>query len=276
MLLSTAAFSAMNICIREASGTLHTTVIVGLRNALTLLILLPLVLAQGPGFLRTKRLGGHAWRATIGVIGMQSWFYCITTLPLNQATALSFTAPLFTSLFAMVFLREKADIWRWAGLFAGFAGTVIILRPDPNAMQWDALIVMFTTSMWAIAGLMVKSLTRSEPPLRIIFYMSLFMLLWSLPAMLWYWRMPDLYHWMLLMMIALLSTIAHWSLVKAYALADVVKLMPFDFTRLLWTGLFAYVVFGETVDAMSWVGGAVILTSAAFLARRDAKAAPAG
>lgn len=274
MVASTAAFSAMNVCIREASGELHTTVIVCLRNALSLAILLPLALRHGVGMLHTKRLGSHFWRATVGSIGMQCWFYSVATLPLNHATALSFTAPLFTSLFAVLILKENASPARWAALLAGFLGTLVILRPDPQDFELNSLVVMFTTSIWAVAGMLVKSLTRTEPPIRIITYMAFFMFLWSLPLAIPHWTMPSTKAWGLMVLIALFSSMAHGALVKAYSLANVVELMPFDFLRLIFTAIFAYVVFHETSDPYTWLGAAIIIGSAVYIARRDAKAAP--
>lgn len=273
MILSTASFSAMNVCIREASGELHTTVIVAIRNFLAVLILLPFMLRGGRAMFRTARIKSHFWRALIGLVGMQTWFYCISTLPLNHATALSFTAPLFTSLFAVLFLKEHAGAARWAALAAGFLGTLVILRPDPADFEWQSLTVMLATSMWAVAGMLVKSLTRTEPPLRIIFYMALFMFVFAVPFALPHWQWPDGRLWMLLGAIAVFSTFAHWSLVKAYSLARVVQIMPFDFTRLVFTALFAYLAFGETSDLMTWLGAAIIVASAVAIARRDAKAA---
>lgn len=273
MVASTAAFSAMNVCIRAASTELHTTVIVCLRNFLALGILLPFVLHQGVAMLKTTRIKSHFWRATLGVVGMQGWFYCIATLPLNHATALSFTAPLFTSLFAVLFLKEHAGRTRWLAMGMGFMGTLVILQPSPSDFEWNSLMVIFTTCMWAMAGMLVKSLTRSEPPLRIIFYMALFMFLWSiLPAAL-HWRMPSAQGWALLALIAAFSTVAHWTLVKAYSLAKVVQLMPYDFLRLIFTSFFAYLAFHETSDSTTWLGAAIIITSAVMIARRDAKAA---
>jgi drug/metabolite transporter (DMT)-like permease len=273
MILSCASFSAMNVFIRLGASELHTTVLVFLRNLITVLLFVPWVARNQFELLRTTRLKSHFWRATVGIIGMQSWFYCIATLPLNQATALSFTAPIFSTIFAVLFLKEQADKWRWLAMVLGFCGVVIILRPAGDDFSAWSLIVLFTTSMWALAGMFIKTLTDTESPLRIVFFMVFFMSLWSLPPALYFWEWPSVRVWVYLFIIAGFAFVAQWSLAKSYSLADVVKLTPYDFSRLIFTSILAYLVFDETSDMYTWIGAAVIVASALINARRDAKSA---
>lgn len=275
MLLSTAGFSAMNVGIGYISDQLHPALIVTLRCGLTLLLLLPVALRQQARLLRTTRLGSHFTRATVGAAGMITWTYCLAIMPVNQATALSYTAPLFTTLFAVLFLKEKADWTRWLGLGVGFLGAMIIIQPGQATFAWSSLLVMLATTGWAIAGMLVKSLSRTEPALRIVFYMNLFMFLWALPLGLYHWSMPSLAYWGLLVVIACCSIVMHFCMARAYSLVPVVKLMPFDFTRLIYTAMLTYALFGQTSGLHVWLGAAIIVGSAVSIARRDAKAAPA-
>ena len=273
MMASMLAFSIMNVWIRFASEDLHTTAIVFWRNVFSVLILLPFMLKRGREAFVTQRPYGHFWRAAVGIIGMQCWFYCVVSLPLNLATALSFSAPIFTSLFAIMFLRENSDIYRWAAMIVGLVGVVVILQPSSDTFSWDSLIVLLATSMWAFAGLLVKSLTKTEPPLRIIFYMAFFMMLLSLPMALPHWQWLSLEQTGLLFAVALASTAAHWCLVSAYSMADIVKLMPFDFTRLIFTALLSYAFFNEVSGTATWLGAGIIIAAAVAIAHRDAKTA---
>lgn len=275
ILISTTGFSAMSAGVRLISSELPATVIVTLRNFLTLMLMVPWVMRHGVGVMRTERLPAHAWRGVIGGVGMITWTYCLTIMPLAHATALSFTAPLFSTLFAIFFLKEKGGTARWAALFAGFVGVLIILRPGFAGFEWSAFIVMFATASWAITGMFVKSLSATEPAMRMVFYMNLFMFLMALPLSFGQWVMPSAHGWGILVFIAACSILMHFSMARAYSLAPVVSLMPFDFTRLISTALFAYLLFGETSDALTWVGAAIILTSAVVMARRDVRAASA-
>ena len=258
----------MNVFIREVSMHMHTTQIVFLRNFICIFLLLPFMLHAQIGF-KTAHLSAHFWRATIGIIGMETWFYCISILPLNQATALSYTAPLFTTLFAIFYLKERGSTARWLALIIGFIGAMIILHPDLAHFDKRALVVLFATSMWAVAGMMVKTLTRTEPALRIVFIMSVFMSLWALPLALYHWQHPNLHVWELIILIAMASVGAQWCLTKAYSLADVSSLTPYDFGRLIFTSIFAYIAFGETSDYTTWIGAGIIVASAAFIARYE-------
>jgi drug/metabolite transporter (DMT)-like permease len=271
MMASMLAFSCMNIVIRYAAESMHTSTIVFWRNLFSSCLLLPFMFRHGAGAFRTTRGWSHFWRAAVGIIGMQSWFYCVATLPLNLATALSFSAPLFMSLFAVLFLRESSDMYRWGALVAGIIGVIIILQPDTEDFNLQSLIVLFATSMWAVAGMLVKSLTKTEPSIRILFYMAFFMTLLSFPMALPHWQWLNAYEFVLIMCIALASTAAHWCLVTAYSMADIVKLMPFDFSRLIFTAILAYVFFDETSTGAMWLGAGIIIAAAVAIAHRDAR-----
>ena len=270
MISSMAWFSLMNIFIRMASEELHTTQIVWWRNLFCVFLMLPWVFSQGEKGWKTERLSRHFWRSCIGIAGMQLWFYCIATLPLNEATALSFTAPIFTAIFAMIFLGERAGLHRWGAIGIGFIGALIIIHPDPDHMNTDLLVVPAATTLWAMAALLVKSLTKTEPPNRIVFYMSCFMSLLAFPLALAFWQWPTLEQFGLMGLIAITSLGAHLCLVRAYAGADVVSLTPFEFFRLIFTAIFAYIAFGESASFEAWIGGAIIVASSAYIAYREA------
>jgi drug/metabolite transporter (DMT)-like permease len=274
ILISTTGFSLMSAGVRLISPELHASVIVTLRNVLTLVLLLPWVLYHGRSALRSTRIVTHAWRGIIGGVGMLTWTYALTIMPLAHATALSFTAPLFVTLFAIFFLKEAAGFARWMALIVGFSGTLVIIRPSIDGFDANALIVIFATASWAITSIFVKSLSSTEPPLRMVFYMNFFMLIVSLPFGIIHWQMPSAHAWAILAGMGFFSLIMHFSMARAYALAPISTLMPFDFTRLIMTAILAYFLFGETSDSWTWLGASLIIASAVFSARRDAKTPP--
>ena len=273
MLVSMACFSAMNTTIRLLTPYMHSTQMVFLRNICSLLLVLAWQYVRHrrlPVF-RTQRLIGHFWRASIGICAMELWFHAITLLPLTLATALSFTTPIFSTIIAILFLGEKAGIRRWSAIVVGFIGMLIILRPGISGVNSDALFVIGSSLMMGIAGVLVKSLTRTEAPETIVFYMALFMIPWSSIPAFFTWQAVSLYALWLVFLVALFSTTAHLLMARAYMRADMVMLMPFDFSRLIFTAIIAYVLFDETMDMPTICGSLVIIASSVYIAHREAR-----
>lgn len=273
MLLSMAGFAAMAIVIRLLSAEMPPALMVALRNAVSLLIIIAWAgfLQRGIPRFPTSRLKGHFWRASVGIVSMELWFYCLTVMPLTLATALSFTTPIFSTIFAILFLGEKAGLHRWSAVLFGFIGVLVVLHPGAEGINPKATLVLMSSAIMAVAGVLIKTLSRTEKPETMVFYMALFMLPWSVAPALFYLQPVTLYQLWLVFLIALFSTVAHLLLVRAFVRADMVALMPFDFTRLLFVALFAYILFGETMDEHTLMGALVIVASTVYIAHREAK-----
>ena len=273
MLMAMVCFSAMNIAIRLLAHTMPSTQMVLLRNccSLVLIVLWETALHRRIPVFKTHRLTGHFWRASVGIVAMELWFHAITLLPLTLATALSFTTPIFSTIIAIIFLKEKAGIRRWSAIAIGFVGVLIILRPGISGISADALFVIGSSTMMAVAGVLVKTLSRTEPPETIVFYMALFMIPWSIPLAVMNWNGTNWHEWQLLFFVALFSTAAHLLMARAYRRADMVMLMPFDFSRLVFTSILAYLLFGETLDTPTLCGSLLIVASTVYIAHREAR-----
>lgn len=265
--------SAMNVALRKLTHSLPTPQIVVLRHICSIAIVLAWSawLARGIPQFHSKRMSGHFWRATFGICAMEMWFYSISVMPITPATALSFITPIFSTILAIIFLGEKAGIRRWAAIATGFIGMLIILRPDISGISNAGWIVIVASLLMSASGVMVKSLTSSESPETIVFYMSVFMLLWSIPLAIPFWQSFSLAQFGVALVIALCSTVAHLLMTRAFARTELVVLMPLDFMRLIFTAILAYIFFGETLDAHTLTGSAVIVSSAVYIAHREAR-----
>ncbi len=272
MIASMALFATMSSVIRLLSGEMHPMQMVFLRNIFGLLVIFAwtsVLYRRIPRF-PTLRLRQHFWRATVGVVSMELWFYCLSVMPLTLATALSFTTPIFSTIFAIVFLGERAGIRRWSAIGIGFAGMLVILRPDLGGIHSTAMFVLISSALMAIVGVLIKTLTRTEPPETIVFYMSLFMTPWSAAPAYFHWQAITAHQLGLVGLIAFLSTAAHLMLARALARAEMVVLMPLDFTRLIFVSFLAYVLFGETLSLSTVAGSFIIVGSCVYIAHREA------
>lgn len=273
MLLSMAGFSVMMAFIRELSITMHTTQMVLLRNVISffMVLLWCMYLHRNKQIFKTSRMSNHFWRATVGILSMELWFYSIYIMPMTLATALSFTTPIFSTIIAMIFLGERAGLHRWGAIVVGFLGVLIILRPDVHGIDHNAMIVLLASLLMGVSGVLVKTLTRTEAPETIVFYMTLFMIPWSLFPALLHWQEVTVYQWFLVFMIALFSTFSHLTMTRAFKRVDLVVLMPFDFTRLIFVSILGFMFFDEKLTLQTALGAFVIVASTVYIAHREAR-----
>ena len=126
---ATRAFSAWQATVRRVSGEIDAFRIVFCRNLFGFVALMPLFMRHGLAPLKTKRLGTHAARVTINFASMAMFFYALSITPLAEVAALTFSAPIFATFLAIFFFKEVVGFNRWAAIFLGFLGTVVVLRP---------------------------------------------------------------------------------------------------------------------------------------------------
>jgi drug/metabolite transporter (DMT)-like permease len=271
MLASMMCFALMNIIISWMATRLHSGQMVMVRNGISLLMVFTIVSLQQKRFPRfaTKRMSGHFGRAAAGLIAMQLWFHSVTIMPVTLVTALSFTTPIFSTIIAIFWLKEHAGIRRWCAMLVSFAGVILILRPDIAGIDAKALFVLGASAAMAVAGVFVKNLSSTEAPETIVFYMALFMTPLSVPLGIYYWTPLMTSEWAGLLLIAVLSTTAQLMMARAYKRADMVVLLPLDFTRLIFTSFFAYLCFGEVLDSRAWLGAGVIVASTLYISHRE-------
>ena len=269
MFVSTFFFAAMHGSIRYMSATVHPFEIALFRNVFALVVVLPWFYRYGIAPLRTQRFGLHALRAVLNIMAMLSFFYALSITPLSEVTALGFTAPIFATVLAALILGEVVRARRWTAIVIGFLGTLIILRPGFDAIGLGQMLVLFSALVWACALLVIKTLGRTDTSATIITYMALLMIPLSLLPALFVWRWPDPLEWAWLIAIGVLGGIAQFCMTEALRQADTAVVMPFDFFKLVWVTLIAWLAFAEHLDLFTWIGGAVIFASTLYIAYRE-------
>lgn len=267
-------FALMNVFVRIASDAgLDPLQIAFFRNLFALATMIPWLLATGFQGLKTKRLGAHARRATLGLTAMVLWFSSVAVLPLAEATALNFTFPLFGTILAALILKEQVRIRRWSATVIGFLGVLIILQPWDAALSWHSFLPIGAAFFMAFSAITVKQLSSTESAGTVVLYMNLIMTPVSLIPALFVWQWPDWEIWLSLAALGCFAAVSHVALTRAYALTDASFLQPLDYLRLPMIALLAFVIFGEIPSDWIWPGAAVIASASIYIARREAKLA---
>ena len=260
MALSIASFLTMSVAGRETTDVLNVFQVLELRSFIGFLILLPLVLAQG-GFaaMRSQRMPLHVARNLVHYTGQAAWLYALTLIPLGVLISIEFTTPIWTALLAVSFLGERLNRARLASIVLGLIGVVVIVRPSAGSVDPGHLFVLGAAVCFGMSMVMVKSLTRTDSVVRIIFWMLIFQSVIGLVPALYEWRNPPLALWPWIVVIAFTGMSSHFCLARALAHADATLISPMDFLRVPLSALIGWLLYSEQIDALTAVGAALIL-----------------
>ena len=269
MCLSTIAFSVMHGLVRFVSEVLPPFQIAFFRNIFGLAFLFPLLIRSRFAILRTKQIGLHALRGIINLAVMLMFFTALSITPLAKVTALSFTAPIFMAILAVLVLGERFRFYRWAAIFSGFIGMLIILRPGLISIDKGALLVTAGAALWAVAMIIIKIQSRTESSVTIVAYMGIFLGVFSIVPAYLVWQPFGLQTMGLMVLIGFSGTIAQMALSQSFKEADPTAIMPFDFLKLIWTAMIGVWFFTEIPDVFTLMGAVVIFSSGLFIALRE-------
>jgi drug/metabolite transporter (DMT)-like permease len=271
MVFSTLAFSSMHATIKHVSGDVDTFMIVFFRNLFGFVALLPLFMRHGLTPLKTNRLGTHAARVTINFASMAMFFYALSITPLAEVAALTFSAPIFATFLAIFFFKEVVGFNRWAAIFLGFLGTVVVLRPGFEQVSLGAILALSAALTWGGAIMIIKSLSKTDSALTITAYMVLLLIPISLVPALFVWEWPTWGQLGWLMLVGIFGSAGHLTLNMALRAAPTNAVMPLDFVRLIWVAIFGFFIFGEVPDIFVWIGGAMIFASGLWIANSESR-----
>jgi drug/metabolite transporter (DMT)-like permease len=274
MVAAAAVTSMQGLLIRVAADSgIHAFEIAFFRSFFGFVAMAVVVLATTRRVPRVTALRALGGSSLFHLMAMLSFFYGMAMMPLAESAALTFTAPLFGTLAAALFLGERVHARRWIAILVGFLGVLVVLRPGMVPVGIGPALVLFSTVAFAGVTVLVKRMTATEATTSVVFYQSLFVSVLTLPAALPVWTTPDPTMLAWLALIGALSTAGWLCFTRAFALADASALLPLEFTRLPFVALLGYLAFGEVPDVWVWVGAAVIFASGLAIAHRENAAA---
>ena len=276
MIMAGLVFSTMGLLIRVATVELHPFQVAFVRIAMGIPLLVPIVMRQGLTVLRTNNLPAYALRTVFSVAGLLGGFYATAHLPLADSVSFSFTAPLFVTLGAALFLGEVLRLRRIAALAVGFIGVLVILRPGQVPLSLDMMVALGAAAASAGSILTVKRLSATESSMTIVAYLSLLTAPIVLIPALYVWQSPSLTIWAVMILIGVLGTLGQIAVTRSYSLVDASMVMPFDYLRLPFTAVLAYLVFFEIPDVLTFVGAGIIAVSTCYIAWRESVLARRG
>jgi drug/metabolite transporter (DMT)-like permease len=246
---------------REALRELNVFQLMELRTVIGLFLLYPLVRLNG-GFaaLKTQRPLQHIGRNLIHYTAQLGWFYALTLIPIGQVVAIEFTMPIWTAILAASFLGERMTVWKISAIALGVIGVFIIVRPVTGQIDPGQLIALAAAVGFGVSVAMVKSLTRTENTVAIIFWMLVIQSVAGFFPSLYVWVWPSPHVWAWAFVIAFCGTFSHFCMARAMLYADATIVLPMDFLRVPLTALAGWLIYSERLDIFTVLGAALILT----------------
>jgi drug/metabolite transporter (DMT)-like permease len=268
MIISGFSFIVMHSAAKFLSDEIHIFEITFLRCALVIVVLSPIIFKEGKSIFVTKQPKFQLYRIITNSIAMLCFFYGLTLTTLSEVTALNLTVPIFTTLLAFVFLKEKLKQHRLIALFVGFFGAIIVLRPDIS-VNVGGIFILISSLIWSISLIFIKKLTETDSPVTISLYAGVGMIPATFVAAYPYLTLPNLYQFSIIFFIAITGTIAQTLLNSAFKRGELAILLPLDYLKLIWSVLIGYTIFVESTPYTLWIGGFLIVGASSYIAWRE-------
>ena len=279
-LCSVILFVVMSSLIKAASDAVPPGQAVFFRSLFAIPVILTWLAVRGDlaTGLRVKSPIGHFWRGFVGTAAMGLMFAGLGLLPLPEVTALGYTAPLLTVVFAAMFLDERVGLFRIGAVALGLVGVLIVLAPRLSTLTGEtvqttqavgAVMVLMGATCAALAQIYIRKLVATEQTSAIVFYFSATSTLLSLLTVPFGWTIPGGTETVYLILAGLIGGIAQIFLTSAYRFADASVVAPFDYASMLFALAIGYVIFDEVPTGPMLLGAVLVIAAGIIIILRE-------
>ena len=278
--ISVSFFVLMAALIKESSKMVPAGEAVFFRSFFSLPIIFGWLWLSGhmASGLKVVSFFDHFWRGLVGTVAMAFMFLGLGLLPLPEVTAISYSAPILTVVFAAAMLREKVRLIRFTAVFMGFIGVLIILYPRLSVISLEqkfsfeargALYVLLGATFMALAHIFIRKLTKTETASAIVFYFTISSCFWSALTVPFGWVIPNMFTFGILLLAGLLGGFGQIFLTTAYKYSEASMVAPFEYISILFAIVLGYFVFGELPTLTVLVGSLVVISAGILIIWRE-------
>ena len=270
ILLSSLFLGTSDVTSKYLSATLPSIEIAWIRFLVFALIMVPAMVPGSPLYaMQTTRPAFQLLRGVALVVSSLFFITGLGFLPVAEASATGFVAPLFVTALSVVFLGESVGLRRWLATAVGLIGVLIILRPGSNAFHPAALFSIVSAFAWACTLIMTRMMSGTDRAITTMTYSSIagVCILTALVPLVWV--APSWHDILFGIFIGVASTAGQWIVVLAFRYADASVLAPFSYTQLVWVSILGFIIFGEVPDIWTVTGAAFIVASGLYTAHRE-------
>ena len=227
--------------------------------------------AGGISALRIRSYRGQVGRAGLVCVSSVLFLTSLNLMPLADAIALTFAAPLFITAMAPFMLGETVGWHRWSAVLIGFVGVVVMVQPSSGALQWVALFPLSVALCGAVRDIITRHMHGTESTVAIMFYSMMAVILFGFAIGVADWRDMSMHHIGLFAINGIVLGGAHFFLIEALRLAEASMVSPFKYVTLVWAVLFGLLLWGDAPGASVLIGAALIVASGLYILHRETK-----
>ncbi|MET0744931.1 MAG: DMT family transporter [Microvirga sp.] len=266
-----ACFSCSDAASKLLTQTLPALEVAWIRFGVFVLVMTVLAAITGSSrkAFRSRRPGLQIIRA-LGVFGSTAFFIMgLRYLPMAEATAITFVSPVYVTALSIPLLGETVGIRRWAAVFAGLVGVLIVVRPGTSAFDPSAFFPITSSLFWAVTLIVTRKMSGADGPLVALTYAAYVGFAATSLLVPFEWVTPGWHEIGIGLVTGVAATAAQWLVVLAFQHARASVLAPFSYSQMIWSTLLGFVIFGNLPDGWTIVGAVIIIASGLYTAHRE-------
>ena len=260
----------MTSFIKHVGQSIPVVEILFIRQVLVVVIISPVILKNIDTVFTTRVLRIHVLRSCLSVIAMITGFTAVVHLPLAEVTAISFVRILFTTILAILFLKEIVGVRRWSSVIVGFIGVLVIVRPEPENINAYALLAIASAFFVSGINVVMRKLSQIERSSTIMAYQSIFVTLAMAGPAIYLWVTPTLDEMLFIALIGGLMSLMQWTFIQAFKAGEAAAIAPMDYARLLYAAVIGIIFFAEIPTPWTLGGAGIIIASTLYTLHRNA------
>lgn len=272
MLMHAFSMSVLYVISKNLTQSLHPFQVAFLYKFAILCSIMPWVFwGDYKKTLRTRKIGMHVARGTFSLLGTLCFFVAVQNLGVLDASAISYLDHILVMLIGFFYFKEKITDAKIAMIVLCGVGAMLIIKPGFVTFNKYYIYLFMALVFWALNCTVIKILGATERSKAQIFYVMMFSSLFSLPLAMYEWKPVEVWHFKYIALIAICYLVHTITFFKAFKYADISTVMPFDYTRLIFTGILGFLILGEVPDEFSLAGYVLIFLGGIYAIRYETK-----
>src|SRR4051794_27189833 len=244
-----------------------------IRSAFTLLLLSPFIWRAGrAAFADIPKPGAQGLRAVLSAVEVAMFFWAVSYLPLADTTTFYLAGPIYVTALSVLLLRERVGWRRWTAVLIGFTGVVIALRPSSSSITLPALIALAGSVTYALVMITTRMLRQTNDVTLMTTYF-IGAVAFGLVTVPFGWVTPTAYDVLCLAGVGFANIVAQFCMIRSLKLASASVVVPYQYTLIVWSVVFGWLMFAELPDIYTVAGAAIIVAAGLYIFWREQVAA---